>query len=65
MPNYPSAPVLRALFREFARRGVLVNGSAGHEEKKNNTQERPKNKYVAFDRKYISTGKKLGYETTG
>ena len=34
-------PVVRALFQASARRGVLVNGSAGHGLKKN-TQERHK-----------------------
>ena len=35
VPNYPSVPVLRALFRASAQRGVLVNGSASHDVKKN------------------------------
>ena len=34
IPNYPSAPVVKALFRASARRGVIVNGSAGHGVKK-------------------------------
>ena len=38
--KYPREPVLRALIRASARRGVLVKGSAGHDVKKNNTQER-------------------------
>ena len=41
---------------------MLVNGSAGHDVKKNTTQERQKNIHVTFARKYISTGKKLGSE---
>ena len=61
----PFLPVLRALFRASTRRGVLVNGSADHYVKKNNTHKCHENIYVTFTRKYISTGKKLGYETTG
>ena len=36
----PFLPVVRALFWASTWRGVLVNGSAGHDVIKNNTQER-------------------------